>query len=89
MKNSILHQIYAGYVTNFKKQNSSFQKGVQIFHWLFFIRDIYFLLSIKNVLIEIKNSVFPTKYTRCEKKMLRNKIVYFKKIYNSSVDHFT
>ena len=43
------------------------------------------ILSIKNGFLKIKNSIFPLEYTV---KMLRKKIVKFKKIYKFTDDHF-
>ena len=46
----------------------------------YFIGVVYiYFLSIKNVFLKIKKSIFPPKYTRYGK-MLRNKLFYFKDI---------
>ena len=52
----------------------------------FFIKRTVFVLIVKNV-IKNKNSIFRTN-SATYKKILRNKIVRFKKIYKSYFDHF-
>ena len=41
------------------------------------------VLSIKNVFLQIKNSIFPPNYMRYEQ-ILRNEILYFEEIYKKS-----
>ena len=80
MKNSILHQIHARYEQNVRKENHSFQKDIQISF------EIFFHLFIKNVFMEIKNSICPPKYTIYGKNVEKN--ILFKKIYDFDLKYF-
>ena len=51
------------------------------------ITHVVLILFIKNVLIKIKNSIFPPKYTKYGT-MLASKIVDFEEIYKVSPDYF-
>ena len=47
---------------------------------------ISFRLFIKNVFLQLENSIFPPKYTRCGK-ILKSKIVNFEEFYKFFNDH--
>ena len=65
-----------------------FQKIYKFAFHNFSIEFISFHLFIKTVFQKIKNSIFPPKYTR-NGKMLRDKIVYFQKIYKFAFYNFS
>ena len=83
----ILHRIYARCKKMSGMKVVRFRKINKLAFKHFFINDLSFNLFIKNAFMKIKSSIFPLKYTKYGK-MLGNKIVYFKKIYNFSLEHF-
>ena len=64
MKTFFFQKNYTRYEKNVKKQKCLFQEDLQISTEIFFTGVTFFLLFIKNASIKIKNSIFPSKYTR-------------------------
>ena len=79
IQNFIFSPKYTRYCENIQKQNSLFQRDLQICPWLFFNRSYIFRFLMKNI-IKNKNFCFPKNYKRNEKNFY-DKIVHLKKIY--------
>ena len=87
IKNSIFSPKYTRYGKNVKKQIFLSQDDIQIYFGSFFDRTCGFRCNCKKRYKKRKIS-FCTKYMRGLKKILRNKIVCFIKIYKFPFDHF-
>ena len=79
--------MYAKYEKAFKKENYLFQKHLQISLQIFFHNSYIFSFIHQKRFHKNQNFNFPAKTYEIPK-VIGNKIVYFKKIYNFSLEHF-
>ena len=82
-----MRQIYEGYDKNFSKQNSSFQKDLQIYYVLFFHRRYTLPFIHQKRGNQNQNFNFPARIYDMEN-ILRNEIIYSKNLDSFGVDHF-
>ena len=68
MKNSIMHQIYARYEKNVKKENCLFQKDLQISFRLFSYKSYIFSFNHQKQFYENQKFNFPAKIYEIRKK---------------------
>ena len=79
-KDSFFPPKYTRYDQNFNKKIIYFKKIYKSATKIFFIRVIFFLSFIKNVLMKIKNSIFPPKYERYEKNVKTQNCLFKKNL---------